>query len=193
MISKAELEQRIKASLLDELQKSSIDDITVVLIAQKCNISRTTFYSYYDSVYAVMQDIEDNYLDAFTEKMLKAVYNSYYKSENRASIFADVFIEDTDENNLILRTMLGPHGDENFEAKLKKRLKELYMFNVNADSGKQLTPLQHDIILEYRVGGKIAAMKWFANNYSPEKAKKQLEEFYALTIKIDDYIDGFYK
>ncbi|MGN1155087.1 MAG: TetR/AcrR family transcriptional regulator, partial [Agathobacter sp.] len=52
---------RIKETLLKMLEVKPIHQIQVKALAAELGIGRSTFYAYYDSVYDLLQEIEDDF------------------------------------------------------------------------------------------------------------------------------------
>lgn len=51
------------AELLGE--KKQLSRVSVTLIAQRCDIDRSTFYAYYDDIYSIVQEFEEDAISAF--------------------------------------------------------------------------------------------------------------------------------
>ena len=60
---------RIQETLLNALQTKNINQVTVSQLCAEAKCARSTFYLYYDSVYAVLQEIEDEYLEEFSSRL----------------------------------------------------------------------------------------------------------------------------
>lgn len=62
----------INEALFSLLETNRIEDITVTMISAKANITRKTFYSYYDSVYDLADSIATDYINQI-EQLLTSV------------------------------------------------------------------------------------------------------------------------
>lgn len=62
----------IRAALVKLLSENALSDISITNIAEEADIHRKTFYSYYDSVYKVVDEIEDEIVSTF-ESIIKNV------------------------------------------------------------------------------------------------------------------------
>ena len=65
----------IRMSFIDLLKENEINDITVTDIANKADINRKTFYNYYNNVYELLDEIENEVTTSF-EKILKEMENN---------------------------------------------------------------------------------------------------------------------
>lgn len=54
--------QMIKTAFVELLSAKDIDKITVVDIVNRADLSRNTFYAHYQDVYAIMEEIENDFL-----------------------------------------------------------------------------------------------------------------------------------
>ena len=77
-------ERQIWGALIALMEEKPLDKIKVTELTQRAGISRSTFYSYYDSVYDVLQDIEDDFLSHIVDERKVGV-------ENNASVIAENF------------------------------------------------------------------------------------------------------
>ena len=89
-ISKSEKTRlRILDSFLDLTRDKRWDKISVKELCAKAEITRGTFYQYYDDIYTLMESLEDQLLADLTERYEKISYTSY--SEIPADLFIDKF------------------------------------------------------------------------------------------------------
>lgn len=55
-----ETRQRIQSALLNLLEQQELEQITVCKLCQQAEVNRSTFYAHYDSVMALMEEIEQS-------------------------------------------------------------------------------------------------------------------------------------
>lgn len=81
-----ENEERIISAVLDLMSESDVRHITVSGICEKAGVNRTTFYAHFDSVYSVMDRIEN--------KISEEMFSAYtVKNANLDSTFSyDSFV-----------------------------------------------------------------------------------------------------
>ncbi len=95
----------IREALFGLMENKPINKITVTDICKEADINRSTFYSYYEDVYALLEAIQN---ELFENVML--------------SLSSDNWFEDlltlVDENRDLCRVLIGPHGDATFMRQL---------------------------------------------------------------------------
>ncbi len=91
----------IRQALFDLLEEKPITKITVTDICKLADINRSTFYSYYDDVYALLTTIQN---DLFENVVLTLTTENW---------FADL-LKLVDQNKDLCRALIGPHGDSSF-------------------------------------------------------------------------------
>lgn len=76
-------QQQIRSALLSLMSSKKFDDISVSDVAQEAQISRSTFYFYYDSKYELLEELEAELISGFLDIMLRLRNNgkdNYYNS-----------------------------------------------------------------------------------------------------------------
>ena len=63
--------QLLKDSLCELLEQESIHEISVRTLCENADVNRSTFYKYYDSLYDLLKEMEDDFLEEI-EKSLSA-------------------------------------------------------------------------------------------------------------------------
>ena len=75
-------------------EKKEINKITVSALTERANISRATFYAHYDDIYGVVQDFEEELINAFFTNAKLYATDDYEKFFD--AIFS--FMKENDEN-----------------------------------------------------------------------------------------------
>ncbi|MCM1544370.1 MAG: TetR/AcrR family transcriptional regulator [Ruminococcus sp.] len=65
----ASAEERIDSALVDLIRTCELSKITVSMVAERAQVSKSTFYRYYYDIY----DVYENLLKTFAEKCLGAI------------------------------------------------------------------------------------------------------------------------
>ncbi|QOX61909.1 TetR/AcrR family transcriptional regulator [Anoxybacterium hadale] len=121
---------RIISSYLDLMQEKHFEKITVKELVLRINITRGTFYLYFNDIYELQQHIETDLLESFQQFCLsdkelfdnpKGVYSDWGFSLNAPPALSRWF-EYCDLNKKTLQVLLGPNGDPYFVIKLRKLL-----------------------------------------------------------------------
>jgi len=123
--------RRTKKMLLQGLTKlmseKKISNITVRELTDLADVNRSTFYLYYKDIFDMIEQIETEMLNDFSqafEKFLKE--NNTY--DNLMSFFTHLF-EFVKTNAEMCKILLGPDGDYSFMEKLKMTIKNFQPLN----------------------------------------------------------------
>lgn len=153
------IKSRIQSQLLEMLKTQSLYTIKVRALVDSLHIGRSTFYLYYDSVYSVLQDIEDSFfrdLDAITSPFWQYPLEQKYLSEPHPVLLKALeFLDAHRELSLVL---WGPYGDLMYQARCKKMLqKNIFPEHI----AKALYPENTWLIVSYKVGGHLEALRYW--------------------------------
>lgn len=91
----------IRQALFDLLKEKPLDKITVTNICKLADINRSTFYSYYEDVNALMTQIQN---DVFENVVLSLTSDNWYSD----------LLKVVDENRDLFQILIGPHGSSSF-------------------------------------------------------------------------------
>lgn len=91
----------IRQALFELLQEKPIAKITVTDICKLADINRSTFYSYYEDVYALLTQIQN---DLFENVVFTLSTSQWYEQ----------LLKLVDENKDLFQILIGPHGDPSF-------------------------------------------------------------------------------
>lgn len=136
------------------IEKISIKDITI-----NAHINRSTFYLYYRDIYDLLESIEKEFLDDFTDKV-KEVYATILKDKDICPIIPP--LEFYQKYSKYLKILLGNNGDPLFAHKMKtiikKTLSELF-------KGEELHEVAYlDYIIEYLASAQIGVLTYWLQN-----------------------------
>ena len=131
----------ILEAYVDLLDTTDFNKVSVKALCAKADIVRSTFYTYFDDIYDVIQEVEDSLMESFVRmdaEVTEQVRTDTYTPPSGKP--ADELIK-TDwgfplmpppgfdewfvccvRNKAALAAMLGPHGDPYFEDKLRRQL-----------------------------------------------------------------------
>lgn len=100
-------------------EKKDINKITVTELAQRADISKTTFYYHYEDIYAVAEEFEKELIDQLTAVLsnLKTVTTAETLDFNYYARGILSFLKEHEEN---YRMVLGAPSPKLFVEKLKK-------------------------------------------------------------------------
>ena len=149
----------IKNALAELLDEKDVNDITVSEIARLADINRKTFYNYYDGIYSVIDEIQNEIADRFDS----ALGEIDFKNDMRDpySIFeklASVINMDMDFYIQVLRMRGSERLMDKIVEMLKAKTKQAFVEKVNFDSRKV------DVMLSYAFSGLLAVYTEWLNN-----------------------------
>jgi AcrR family transcriptional regulator len=137
-------------AFLKLLQEKKLDKITVKDICQKADVSRVTFYTYFEDIPTLLSGIEEKVLNDFDEiaKMLRYIDLDKLDKNTPIPCLVDSFTC-IQENIEVFRAFFGPHGSPQFYRRFEDRLKQACLENINTYKINTFTP---DILASFFVG-----------------------------------------
>lgn len=105
-------EEKIQAALLNLMKEKTLEEITIMSIADYSQVNRTTVYRYYRDKFAILQVIEENILSD-----LEAINDNTYQVEthefvNKSHVLK--MLEAVNEKREIISILLSKNGDPRF-------------------------------------------------------------------------------
>ena len=91
----------IRQALFDLLQEKPINKITVTDVCKLADINRSTFYSHYEDVYALLASIQN---ELFENVVLTLTTENWFEE----------VLQLVDQNKDLCQALIGPHGDSSF-------------------------------------------------------------------------------
>ena len=154
--------EQIRAQVLEALKTTHIHRIQVKAITDALGISRSTFYLYYDSVYAVLQNIEDVFFEGL-EKVNAPFWRYPLKQEYMTQphpVLLDI-LHYLRANREVSNVLRGPFGEPMFQVRCRKCLEEslcpLPLMRVYYPEDTQLH-------ISYLVGGHMEVLNDWVEN-----------------------------
>lgn len=168
----------IQKQILEALKTMDIHNVQVKAITDAIGISRSTFYIYYDSAYAVLQDIEDEYFKGLQDANAKFWYyplKQEYMSEPHP-ILLNV-LEYLKDNRDVSTTLRGPYGEVMFQLRCRKVLQQSLC---PEPLMKVYYPEDTDLHISYIMGGHIEVLHSWLNSECPAPAEEIAVKLYRL-------------
>lgn len=113
--------------VIDNLDRMPMKEIKVSQVTRDAEISRSTFYFYFDSIESAVDAIEDDFISGISDE---ATAITRIHTSHKNSIKTEKMIEPTvsyvDRNLKTFRVLSGPNGDPNFRKKLCDRIYYIY-------------------------------------------------------------------
>jgi|GEM_PF-4895118 len=107
-------------------EKKRLDDITVIELCELSDCTRTTFYAYFNNIYDLLQEIENELLsmiDAILSKRDLNAIKNYKMGEEIPNIYQQTY-EHLAEYSDYYSVLTGEYGDPLFVYKLKKMIRK---------------------------------------------------------------------
>lgn len=178
MLRNPDPEQYICDKLLEMMEETPFSKITVKALCSYAKISRTSFYNYFDSIYSVVQKIED---DFFAGLAPEDVWTKGNITDPSNKEIAETILQSTAEHlysNLhLINTLTGKNGEPSFTSRLIRRTRKISRQFIS-EFGKNTPSLQKNFLVEYCIGGQIASLQWLARHES----EVDFEEFFQLCL-----------
>lgn len=166
----------IRQALMELLKEKPISKITVTDICKLADINRSTFYSYYEDVYALMTQMQNE------------LFENIVISLNAQNWFEDL-LRLVDQNKDLCQVLIGPHGDTSFIRQLMylgydNSMKMWHKMYPNADESTM------DFSFAYLANGVIGILEnWISNDYNPS-IDKVGELLMGISMKGLDFMKG---
>lgn len=169
----------IRQALFDLLEEKPINKITVTDICKLADINRSTFYSYYDDVYALLTSIQN---DLFENVVLTLSAEDWFSE----------LLKLVDDNKDLCRALIGPHGDSSFLRQL------IYLgYDNSLRLWKEMYPNATAEILDYAYAYMSNGVIGILENWVFSGYKQTIEEvgeiLMGLTMHGLDYMEQKHK
>lgn len=156
------------------LSEKKINKITVKELTESVDVNRATFYLYYKDIFDMMEQIENEMFEYFTEALKKYTNDGINKVNTVA--FVTYLFGYIKEYADMCKILLGPDGDYSFVEKLKIAIKNTLPPLDNANNN-----MKEEYLMPFIVSGCIGAIQqWLGNNMNSEP--EQMANFVAEMI-----------
>lgn len=92
----------IRAAMIELLAEKDISKITVVDIIRRADLSRNTFYAHYQDIYAVLEEVENDFLSEMNRYLDEAIQNREFSDPLSLLQKFQRFVENSIEDNRLL-------------------------------------------------------------------------------------------
>ena len=156
------LEALICEKLLDKIETTPFHRIKVTDFVKFAEISRSSFYMHFDSIYSVVQKIEDDFLSGLTDEDEALRQPIHDREATKPTPFTLMKVEYIRRNQRLLRILTGPNGDPAFQARMTNRIWR--MFKKRYENCVKLTEPEKKLVCEYLCGGQLNFYRWYASH-----------------------------
>ncbi|MGI6154097.1 MAG: TetR/AcrR family transcriptional regulator [Christensenellaceae bacterium] len=117
--------EKLRQALTELLQEKPLQSIKVRELADRVDINRGTFYLYYKDIYDMIDQIENEMLEAFNDIVKLRVSKNDGASPD--PVLSDVFTFLANNADICI-ALIGPNGDLAFVNKLKELVRERCLY-----------------------------------------------------------------
>lgn len=170
--------KRIQKQLLEFLKTTDIHNVQVKALTDAIGISRSTFYIYYDSAYAVLQDIEDEYFAGLQEANTM-FWNYPMKAEYMTTPHPSLLrvLKYLQDNRDVSNTLQGPFGEIMFRIRCRKCLQQ----NLCPEAlMRACYPEDTEMHIAYIIGGHVEVLERWLFDDCPAPAEEVAVKLYRL-------------
>lgn len=153
-------QKRIKNSLVTLLDMHKFDLITVNQIVDEAEITRSTFYRYYDDKYSLLSEIEEEILTQLHEARQKIDQQFAKEDMFNVEVFQMLF-ESLASYSETIRVLLGHNGDSSFEMKIKNEIAKRF---INIGELPHVSKVREDLVKEYLYVILIKTFQYWSAN-----------------------------
>jgi hypothetical protein len=158
-------QKRIEEYVITQLGSMDIHNIKVKQLTTDLEISRSTFYTYYDSTFSVLQSIEDRFFYDFGDIVSNfwslPLDRKYFKTPHPHMLKGFNFLSD---NRKIPAVLWGPYGDVRFQYKCKKTIEDVFF---PPEIARAFYPVNTKFHTHYAVGGHLDTVNYWVQHDCP--------------------------
>lgn len=184
-------QQKIKKSFIFLMQNNKFEAITINDISKKAKISRSSFYRYYFDKYELMNEIEDDILEAIKDFQKKQLNQDTANFDISNSNYIEELLLFMEKYSAEINGLLNNNSNTSFENKLRAKLtNKLYTIARKSVSNIKMNVKKKQVfqlVVEYMTGMIIQTFKFWS---SPD-CKMSVKELSDLLNNIK--LNGFSK
>lgn len=157
----------IRNAFAQLLSRKPLDEITVKDIAATADINRKTFYNYYNGVYQIIDEIENQMISSLD--LLVSDVDFKEAMQNPRILFekmTTVLYDDLDFYGHLLKIDRNVSLVSKITGLLKEKVKSAFSSQIEVDSGKL------DVMVDYAISGMIGVYQSWVNS----DRKQSIEE-----------------
>jgi AcrR family transcriptional regulator len=160
-----DIQDRIKDYIIEQLESTDIHNIKVKQLTSDLKISRSSFYTYYDSIFSVLQHIEDDFFDEFLD-IVNGFWSLpldriFFKTPHPYMVKGFYYLKD---HRRIPSVLWGPYGDMRFQYKCKKTIEDVFF---PPEIARAFYPVNTKFHTHYAVGGHLDVINYWVQHDCP--------------------------
>ncbi len=171
----------LKDSLAELLLEKNIHSITVRELTDRADISRGAFYTHYDDIFDIFDQLQRDLLNEISELMKEDPTHTYYETFNK-------LLDYVKDNASICMVFMCKGSDGYFRDQLMNLLEANIMKIVLYEMEASESTENWTYLVRYNAAGLIAVLSlWLESGFKYSK-----ESLYKLILDIDDRLDCLY-
>jgi len=156
---KLDVKQLICEKLIDLMEEKPFLEIKVGDLCRYANIGRSTFYTHFDSIYAVVQHIVDTFSSGLPSENSEHQKQILLGTKAGKTDEERQWLEHWEKNKRILKILLGRNGDPSFQMRISNRISRTIKNNFS--NSTRFSESEMQFIISYFSGGEISLLqKW---------------------------------
>ena len=158
---------QLRAGLARLMQKKSIKEITVKELVEEVDINRSTFYLHYQDIYDMIEHIENDLIEKFTDALGPKVNPNIISTASQEEEFLKIMKSIFNlllENRTICRALLGHNGDIKFVNKISKIVSDRIQYILTRVASKKYSDTDLELVESYFVAGCIGLVQHWLND-----------------------------
>ena len=165
----------IRSTFLSMCQKTPLYKVSISELCDRTEISRTTFYRYYDSIYDLAEELEEEHLEGFME-----IARQHAVKNNSIEEYMRDIISYISEEESFFKWVLSEHSDRHFVNRWKRIIRADIIKEYHLDQ-KKLSG-SDEVLIEMLISGAIGVYAYWLFHNSDLFA----EQIIPLTVKMWD-------
>lgn len=163
-VSRKSLEDYISDRFLDLVEEKPFYSIKVKELVEYSSIARSTFYAHFDSIFDVVQRMEDRFLEDFYP--IESARQVLLEGSSLGAAMQSRYVM---ENARVVDLLTGPNGDPYFSKRLEKHIEDI-CHRIWAESEPSYSEEEKNAFAAYIAGGTLALIRIEARQAISNKA-----------------------
>jgi AcrR family transcriptional regulator len=153
----------LKDSLISLMKERPVTDIGIKEICARTKVSRSTFYVYYENVYHLLEEIEEEMFEYFTD-LLNQIHVSVKRGSRKyLAAYKQKYLEFIADKDNPLQVLLSENGDINFQKKFFQKLIDQAR-QIIQHTAKSPDAYIHEAYSVFYIHGCIGLMQYLLKN-----------------------------
>ena len=159
-------ERQICETFVTLMKEKNYSAIKVSELTRTAGISRSTFYTYFDSIEDVLQAVEEDFLSHLENEQ------NVPKCKDFSKVTSDFAYVRSHMD--VFETLTGKHGDLCFRTEIGNRSKRIF-YQLAQNHGTKLTAAQIEMLAEFNQSGKLQIFRWWSEHEDEVSVKEIVE------------------